>query len=241
MLPDIPRSNTYVSQSIMAVLSGWVRKLPEENAELAKSTVICPEAFSWRDLYGFLSCLIAEAEQSTPGHSQRVADLSLRCGVVLGMTPQELRQLYWGGLLHDLGKLALSWDVLHKPGPLSPAEWLLMRQHPMWGYEAVMMILDDPQLAQTVLTHHERWEGGGYPNNLKACEIPLHGRIVAIADTFDALTTTRSYRQAVTKKKALEIIEEERGKQFDPVLVDKLFASDMLKQAQAGEKKPDVG
>lgn len=238
---NLSRLNNPISESALSLLSAWVHELPVGSIALARLDTARPETFSWHDLYEFLSNLIAEAEQSTPGHSQRVAELSLRCGVALGLKAHELRLLYWGGALHDLGKLALDWDVLHKPGPLSIGEWDLVRQHPVWGYEAVMLILDDAQLAQTVLTHHERWEGGGYPNNLKASEIPVHGRIVAIADTFDALTNTRSYKQAVTRKKALEVIEDERGKQFDPVLVDKLLASGVMKHNQPGRAYPDAG
>lgn len=241
MLHDIPRLNSPINQSVLSLLSAWVHELPVESAELARLDTVQPQTFSWQDLYEFLTNLIAEAEQSTPGHSQRVAELSLRCGVALGLKPHELKLLYWGGALHDLGKLALDWYVLHKPGPLSVDEWNLVRQHPGWGYEAVMLILNNPQLAQTVLTHHERWEGGGYPNGLKADEIPLHGRIVAIVDTFDALTTIRSYKQPVTQEKALEIIEDEGGLQFDPELVIKILASGVLKNNQPGKKYPDVG
>lgn len=241
MFHDIPQLNSLVDRSVLSSLSAWVHELPTENAELVQSYTVCPKTFSWQDLYEFLINLIAEAEQSTPGHSQRVAELSLRCGVALGLKPHELRLLYWGGALHDLGKLALAWDVLNKPGPLSADEWDLVRQHPVWGYEAVTLVLNNPQLAQTVLTHHERWEGSGYPNGLKADEIPLHGRIVAIADTFDALTTIRSYKQAVAQEKAMDIIENEGGLQFDPELVIKILASGVLKSNQTGKKYLDVG
>lgn len=130
MLPDVSRPDSSIAKTAWSNLSDWVDSLPAENARLAKLRIDGLGTFSWFQLYGFLSQLIAEAEQSTPGHSQRVADLSLRCGVALGLKPQELRQLYWGGALHDVGKLALDWNVLHKPGPLSVNEWDLVRQHP---------------------------------------------------------------------------------------------------------------
>lgn len=241
MLLDIPRSNTSVSQPVLSALAGWVRALPEENAKQAWTTATPPEVFSWRDLYSLLSNLVAETERSTPGHSQRVAEFSLRCGVVFGLTPQALKQLYWGGALHDLGKLTLRRELLDKPGPLSRAEWQLLRQHPTWGYEAVSVILNDPQLAQTVLTHHERWDGGGYPGGLKADEIPLHGRIVAVADTFDALTSRRCYREAVTTREALAILGAEGGRQFDPELVGTVLSSGALERHQLGTVHPEVG
>lgn len=241
MLLDIPRPNTSVSQPVLAALVGWVRALPEENVKRARAAATPPEAFSWRDIYSLLSNLVIEAEQDMPGHSQRVAEFSLRCGVVLGLTPQALKQLYWGGALHDLGKLTLSRELLGKPGPLSQAEWQLVRQHPTWGCEAVSVMLDDPQLARTVLTHHERWDGAGYPGGLKAHEIPLHGRIVAVADTFDALTSRRCYREAVTTPEALAILGAEGGKQFDPELLATVLSSGVLNRDRPGNALPEVG
>ena len=103
------------------------------------------------------------------------------------------------------------------------------------------VMLDNPQLARTVLTHHERWDGAGYPGGLKAHEIPLHGRIVAVADTFDALTSRRCYREAVTTPEALAILGAEGGKQFDPGLLATVLSSGALNRDRPGNALPEVG
>jgi len=126
--------------------------------------------------------------------------------------------------MHDIGKIGIPDHILLKPGKLDATEWTLMQQHPQFGADIIGD--HDSELLQTcrviALTHHEKWDGSGYPNNLKGDEIPIEGRIIAIADVFDALTTERPYKQAWTVEAAVALIDENAGSHFDPDLV-KLF------------------
>ena len=124
--------------------------------------------------------------------------------------------------MHDIGKIGIPDHILLKPGKLDPHEWEIMKTHSAIGAE--ILSGDDSELLKMAsiiaLSHHEKWDGGGYPNNLKGEEIPLVGRIVAIADVFDALTSVRPYKEAWTLAATMEYIDGNRGKHFDPRLVD---------------------
>jgi len=124
--------------------------------------------------------------------------------------------------MHDVGKIGVPDQILLKPGKLNEEEWAIMKKHPEIGAEILSGSHSSVmQLAETIsLTHQERWDGSGYPNNLKGEEIPLSGRIVAICDVFDALTSKRYYKEAFSVEKAMEIIEQGSGKDFEPYLVD---------------------
>src|SRR5205085_66317 len=129
--------------------------------------------------------------------------------------------LFWfriGAMLHDVGKLVLSSDVLNKPGPLTPAEWELMKQHPRHGVEMLVDIDFPWDVRPIVESHHERWDGAGYPHGLKGEEIPRTARILGIADVYDALTSERSYKKAVSHEQALDMMRSDVGHQFDPEL-----------------------
>ncbi len=201
------------------------------------------QRFSWNALHNFLEELVTYTEDCNgmPEHSQRVSRIALRCGVALGFGLDELSQLYWGGALHDIGKLALDQRVLAKTTSLSHTEWQQIRQHPEWGYKVIKQVLHNEVIAEIALTHHEHWDGGGYPNGLRDEAIPLNGRIVAIADTFDAITSQRRYKKAIDKGVALEIIRTEAGQQFDPELVRLFIDSDVLFRSDLGTDLPDLG
>jgi HD-GYP domain-containing protein (c-di-GMP phosphodiesterase class II) len=121
--------------------------------------------------------------------------------------------------LHDVGKMNTPWAVLHKPGPLTEVEIGLIELHPVDGAE-IVSTLGDPELTAMVRHHHERLDRTGYPDGLAGEEIPLGARIIAVADTFDAITSTRPYRPPKTHRRALEILEEETGSRLDPAVVD---------------------
>lgn len=116
----------------------------------------------------------------------------------------------------------------------------LVRQHPVWGYDALMQVLNNRAVAEIALTHHEHWDGKGYPTRIDGNAIPLHGRIVAVVDTFDALTTPRPYKRAVPEDTALSILLDEAGRQFDPELVRQLVDGDVLRQ-RSSMNSPDLG
>jgi HAMP domain-containing protein len=159
-------------------------------------------------------------DHETEGHSRRVTDLAVQLGTRLGLSEDQLQQLYRGGLLHDIGKLAVPDSILGKHGPLTEEERTQMELHPQHALlfiesiEFLRMALDVPY------AHHERWDGTGYPRGLKGEEIPILARVFAVVDVWDALTTDRPYRVAMGFREALTIIEESKGTHFDPVIVE---------------------
>jgi len=165
---------------------------------------------------------IDQKDPYTSGHSQRVGYFALLLGRGLGLGQEDLQMLQWSALLHDIGKIGIRDDVLKKKGKLEPEEWKHILEHPVRSYQVVKEV---PQLAGAldgVLHHHEHYDGSGYPEKLAGEDIPLQARIIQVADIFDALTSTRSYRKAFDWRKALLILQEEAGTTVDPVL-QKLF------------------
>jgi putative nucleotidyltransferase with HDIG domain len=148
----------------------------------------------------------------------RVADLSCELAVRAGIDPQSLFWFRIGALLHDVGKLVIPSEVLNKAGKLTDEEWLLMRGHPSAGIE-ILADIDFPwDLRPIIQSHHERWDGKGYPHALAGEDIPLSARIVALADVYDALTSERSYKRGLTHEEAMEIMRKDAGTAFDPAL-----------------------
>ena len=155
----------------------------------------------------------------TRGHSERVANLAVKLAEKLGVPEDERREIYSVALLHDIGKIGIRDDILHKPSSLTEEEWKVIQEHPVFGDAILAPLRFLSRVAGMVKSHHERWDGTGYPDKLKGKEIPLASRIVAVADTFDALVSDRPYRNRRTKEEALREIKSESGKQFDPEVV----------------------
>jgi putative two-component system response regulator len=159
-------------------------------------------------------------DKETEGHSQRLAQLTAQLAIIAGMPQNEIVHIRRGALLHDIGKLAIPDSILLKPGPLNEEEWALMKKHPQYANEMLSSIeylkpaLDIPHC------HHEKWDGSGYPRGLKGDAIPLSVRLFAVVDVWYALTSDRPYRAAWTQKEALEHIQNESGKHFEPIVVD---------------------
>ena len=159
-------------------------------------------------------------DKPTSGHSSRVAHNARAIGMALGLAQETLRAVYWAGLLHDLGKIAIPERILQKPGTLSPDEIVTMRRHSDIGANLLMSVSADlRQIADGVRSHHERWDGSGYPRELRGDAIPLVGRIVSVADVFEALTCNRPYRQPQPVHEVLEFVRQRNGVWFDPELV----------------------
>ncbi|MFN3633879.1 HD domain-containing phosphohydrolase, partial [Exiguobacterium profundum] len=156
-------------------------------------------------------------------HSQRVANLAGKLAEAMGFTSAEVNEIRTAAILHDIGKVAISNDILDKPGALTESEWYEIKRHPEISYNILSTVPEYVALSEIVLAHHERWDGKGYPKGLSDYDIPLASRIIAVADTFDVMVTGRPYRQAKTIDEALAIIKQEAGKQFDPSLVDVFF------------------
>ena len=156
----------------------------------------------------------------TQGQARRVAEYCLSIGSKLKLPVVEMRDLYLGAMLHDIGKYNTAEDVLNKPDSLNLREETLTREHTLKGTLFVVGINDLSHIGPTILHHHEHWDGSGYPGRLKGEQIPLHARIVAVADAFDAMISNRSYRDGLDKEAALRELVKKKDSQFDPFIVD---------------------
>jgi putative nucleotidyltransferase with HDIG domain len=188
-----------------------------------------------------LSALVAALdarESETADHSQRVVRFTLAIARVLDVPAAEQEQMERGALLHDIGKIGVSDMILLKPGPLTPVEWTTMRRHPEIGHQILAGIPFLAPAAEIVLSHQERWDGGGYPRGLLRAEIPLGARVFAIADTFDAMTSDRPYRAAAHISQARREIARCSGTQFDPSCVRAFLAipDDELSALRSGDR-----
>jgi putative nucleotidyltransferase with HDIG domain len=162
---------------------------------------------------------IESKDRYTQGHCERVAFFACVLADSAGFNS---RSLFWfriGALLHDIGKIIVPTEVLNKPGKLTDEEWLIMKRHPEAGLELVADIDFPGDIGAIIRNHHERWDGAGYPDGLKGEDIPFAARILCVADVYDALTTTRSYRPGLTHARAAEIMRASTG-QFDPELLE---------------------
>lgn len=159
-------------------------------------------------------------EHTTGVHSQRVADYMLRLAREMGVRDNDALDVFWrGALLHDVGKIGIPDKVLLKPGPLSLEEWAVMRNHPEVGAGMLRKIEFLRGSSEIVLSHHEWYDGGGYPRNLKGAQIPFGARLFAVIDVYDALTTDRAYHTARSHMDAFAKITEKSATHFDPVVV----------------------
>lgn len=216
---ELPSMNTALSLLGMAA---QVEQLKTENksiSEQAARTIL--KALDCKDSYTF-------------GHSMRVAYFSLVTGRELGLSEDEMRELELSAIFHDIGKIGTPDAVLNKPTRLTEEEFQVMKQHPEKSYEILKEYPGFEKIAMNARFHHERFDGKGYPLGLKGEEIPLLARIILIADTFDAMTSTRPYRKGLAYEVAYEELHQFSGSQFDPELV-KAFCEGMKKEALKGE------
>jgi response regulator RpfG family c-di-GMP phosphodiesterase len=173
-----------------------------------------------------LAAVTESRDVATGLHLERIGQLCERLGLALGLTQAEAETLGHASLLHDVGKVAVPDAILTKPGPLSDEEWLVMREHAaagaamLAGSRAPVMRMAE----EIALTHHEKWDGTGYPDGLAGEAIPLVGRICAVCDVFDALRSQRPYKEPWPLDDALEELRDQRGRHFDPVVVDAFLA-----------------
>jgi diguanylate cyclase (GGDEF)-like protein/putative nucleotidyltransferase with HDIG domain len=179
-----------------------------------------------RDSYQFvlqaLAGMLDAREHQTGQHSVRVAKLSRILARHLGVSERDCEDIYEGALLHDIGKIGIPDRILLKNGPLDEDEWRIMRQHPEIGYNVIREGKFLRKAAEIVYCHQERYDGSGYPRGLKGEQIPLGARIFAVADAYDAMRSSRSYKASYPAAETLARILEERGRQFDPAVVDAL-------------------
>jgi HD-GYP domain-containing protein (c-di-GMP phosphodiesterase class II) len=186
-----------------------------------------------------IAALVAAVEvkdRETQGHNRRVAQLSVQIGQQLGMSATELRVLARAGLLHDVGKLGVPDAILEKHGPLTESESAVMKTHPEIGVAILKRGGHFKRELLGVLYHHERMDGSGYPHGLVSDAIPIEARIVAVADTYDVLTTDRPYRRACGGRQARRVVQAEAGKHLDPHVVVALMRA--LDKQEAGSTGP---
>jgi putative two-component system response regulator len=165
-------------------------------------------------------------DEDTGAHINRMSQYSAAIAREMGLGDREVENILYAAPMHDVGKIGIPDRILLKTGSLNEDEWEVMKKHPIIGAEILRgSDAEFIQMAETIaLTHHEKWDGSGYPQGLRGSEIPLAGRIAALADIFDALTSTRPYRKALPVEEALEIIKQGRGSHFDPDVVDAFLA-----------------
>ncbi|MEY2795765.1 MAG: Cyclic di-GMP phosphodiesterase response regulator RpfG [Planctomycetota bacterium] len=183
-----------------------------------------------RIFFGALSALVSAIDAKDPytrGHSQRVALLAKQIASKAGLPDAEVTNIFLAGLVHDVGKIAVPESVLRKQGRLTDEEFAVVKQHPERGYNILRDIPNSQTILDGVLHHHERFDGCGYPHRLAGTEIPRVARIIAIADTFDAMSSTRTYRSALSRQEILAEMRRLAGRQFDPEYLAHFFTIDL--------------
>ena len=201
------------------------QKISEAFGSLASSFltiskfVMMEEKISKTALFSMIK-LLEIYDLYTQGHSERVALFATKIGIAMNLNTDELSELYWSGIVHDIGKILVSKEVLNKKGRLTDEEYEEIKKHPEWGYT----VLNDSDLmkdiAVNILYHHERWDGKGYPKGLERDQIPLFSRILSVADAYDAMTSNRSYRSKISEEDSLNEIRKNSGTQFDPNIAE---------------------
>ncbi|ADG82957.1 HD-GYP domain-containing protein [Thermincola potens] len=171
-------------------------------------------------------------DEYTKGHSERVAEYALAIGQSLNLNQREMEMLYYGALLHDIGKIGVTETILNHPSNLNSQQMDLIKKHPETGAHIISKIEPLREVAPAVRHHHEWYNGTGYPDRLKSEEIPLHARIIAIADALDAMASDRVYRPALSSEMILEELKKSAGTQFDPKIIKSFLETVPLKNRQ---------
>ena len=190
------------------------------------------------NFYGILRSLVNALEAKdlyTGKHSERVTLYATNVGEILGCSSAQLESLRTVGYLHDIGKIGVRDSILNKPGPLTTEEYEIVKKHPVIGESIVSELGLSPEERSIVRHHHERWDGAGYPDGLSGTRIPLLARVVSVADAFDAMTSKRAYRQAMSVDESVGELLKNRSRQFDPDIVD-AFIDVVKKSGIDGDK-----
>ena len=196
---------------VVGITEKNLERVKESEAELRANYDLTLEA--WAKVLEY-------RDRETEGHSRRLVELSTRLAIALGLDPEEIDHLRRGALLHDIGKLAIPDDILLKPGALNDAERKLMQQHPVFAKQMLSQVSFLQSSMDVAFSHHERWDGRGYPEGLKGEAIPFSARLFAVVDQWDALTSDRPYRKAWTREEVVTYFQENAGKIYDPHIVN---------------------
>lgn len=212
----------YVTWGAIAAAALWVpvlglRQLQKNNLDLERNN---------NELLELMVKSMEARDPYTSGHSRRVQQFSIAIARALGLRPSEIDMVSRAALLHDVGKIHEKYaPILRKPGKLSPEEWQTMQQHPSDGSELVSTMSKLHDIVPSIRHHHERWDGTGYPQGLAGETIPKISRIIAFADTIDAMTSERPYRRTLSEEEVRSEIVRCRGAQFDPEMTDKILSA----------------
>jgi putative nucleotidyltransferase with HDIG domain len=194
----------------------WLNRLYQTNRALQRVS---------HEMLDLMVGAIEARDPYTSGHSRRVSKMSVEIARSIGLGAREVDRIRVAGLLHDVGKIHEKYaPILSKPDRLTRDEWMLMKEHPIDGENLVAKVSQLHDVLPAVRHHHERWDGAGYPDGLKGDSIPLMARVMAIADTIDAMTSDRSYRRGLSVEEVRREVERCAGSQFDPEIVSKLLA-----------------
>ena len=196
---------------VVGIMEKNLDRVKESEAELRANYDLTLEA--WAKVLEY-------RDRETEGHSRRLVELSTRLATALGLGAEEIDHLRRGALLHDIGKLAIPDEILLKPGALNDAERRMMQQHPAYAKQMLSQVSFLQPSIDVAYSHHERWDGLGYPEGLKGEAIPFSGRIFAVVDQWDALTSDRPYRNAWSREKVIAYLQENAGRIYDPKIVD---------------------
>ncbi|MBI5029131.1 MAG: HD-GYP domain-containing protein [Chloroflexi bacterium] len=214
---------------MLGALAAWQQ--PWALVLLALQTVIVYLAFKnakemregTRKLLESLADVVDLRDPYTGGHSRRVAELAAQTLRQMNVVGPEAELIIFAARLHDIGKIGISDGILQKTGKLSPEEWEIMRAHPRWGADWLTRYPDFSRGTEFIRFHHERWDGKGYPNGMKGLDIPFGARLISVLDAFDAMTSDRPYRRAMTQEQAILVLRAGSGSQWDRSIVEALL------------------
>ena len=217
--------------------------LVNKNLRMRTSDLVDQQRSLFLSTVKSLASAIDAKDEYTRHHSTRVTDFSLKIAAKMGFSEKELGDLELAAVLHDVGKIAVPESILNKPGKLTDGEFKLIKEHPVRGEAILSPVIELKEIGRVVRAHHERYDGGGYPDRLKGREIPLGARIMAIADTYDSITSERPYRKAASHRYAVKEIISCSGAQFDPEVVENFLeiAGTFVQDNDQGKEPPANG
>lgn len=210
-----------VKKSLKSLVKRHISNLYSQKVFHDKETKI------YNDIVTALVYAIEVKDKYTEDHAQRVSEYSCSIAKELGLSKFQIKEINTAALLHDIGKIGVSAEILNKPGKLTDDEYNIIKLHPIYTKTILEKISDFASIANYAYSHHENYDGSGYPQGLKGDDIPFASQIIQVADAYDAMTSERAYRKALSKYDALVIIEQEMGKQFNPEIAKvaiKLFS-----------------
>lgn len=213
------------------------KRIEEQNREINQQKYDLEQMGT--EIIGALAQAIEVRDIYTSGHCHRVAYMACEVGKRLGLNSQELINLKWAGIVHDVGKIGIPEEILNKTGKLTPEEYEVMKTHPALGAKILSSMRNSHDILSGVRHHHERIDGKGYPDKISGDSISLQARIIAVCDVWDALTSKRSYRTEFPFHEAIEIMKSGRGTQFDAHVLD-VFLDIILNEQAAGTARSQL-